>query len=147
MKLNTWRLSKNLSYRDLAYKVGAKHATIARRWCLDEDHPQRLIPNTEGTRHVSFKMKLKSFGTRSGWPDLEIFCPNTKPIFIELKRPDAKGRAKGVLSHNQRLLKEQFENLGVHWAMCKSLEDVVNFLSPLVRLKGGERYVDMVRGK
>ena len=103
-------------------------------------------PN-EGTRHVSFKMKLKSFGTRSGWPDLEIFCPDTKPIFIELKRPDAKGRAKGVLSHNQRLLKEQFENLGVHWAMCKSLDDVVNFLGPLVRLKGGDRYVDMVRGK
>jgi len=35
----------------------------------------------------------------------------------------------------------------VHWSMCKSLDDVVNFLSPLVRLKGGERYVDMVRGK
>tara|TARA_R110001606_G_scaffold370099_1_gene526380 strand:- start:37 stop:252 length:216 start_codon:yes stop_codon:yes gene_type:complete len=47
MKLNEWRLSKKLSYRDLAYKVGAKHATIARRWCLSEEHPQRLIPNPD----------------------------------------------------------------------------------------------------
>lgn len=46
MKLNDWRLSKNLSYRGLARKVGANHATIVRRWCLSEEHPQRLIPNT-----------------------------------------------------------------------------------------------------
>lgn len=52
MKLNEWRLSKKLSYRDLAYKVGANHATIARRWCLDEDHPQRLIPNTDYMKSI-----------------------------------------------------------------------------------------------
>ena len=127
---------------DQLQKLVAEYLTLA----LPDGAVFHHSPN-EGTRHVAFKMKLKSFGTRSGWPDLEIFCPDTKPIFIELKRPDQKGRAKGVLSHNQRLLKEQFENLGVHWSMCKSLDDVVNFLSPLVRLKGGERYVDMVRGK
>jgi len=127
---------------DQLQKLVAEYLTLA----LPDGSVFHHSPN-EGTRHVSFKMKLKSFGTRSGWPDLEIFCPSVRPIFIELKRPDQKGRAKGVLSHNQRLLKEQFENLGVHWAMCKSLDDVVNFLSPLVRLKGGDRYVDMVRGK
>lgn len=127
---------------DQLQKLVAEYLTLA----LPDGAVFHHSPN-EGTRHVAFKMKLKSFGTRSGWPDLEIFCPGVRPIFIELKRPDAKGRAKGVLSHNQRLLKEQFENLGVHWSMCKSLDDVVNFLSPLVRLKGGDRYVDLVRGK
>ena len=42
----------------------------------------KLLPDTlyhhspnEGVRKVQFKMKLKSMGTRFGWPDLEIFAP------------------------------------------------------------------------
>ena len=97
-------------------------------------------PN-EGTRHVAFKMKLKSFGTQSGWPDLEIFCPGTATIFIELKR----AKPKGKLSFNQALLRDQFENLGLHWSMCCTLNEVVDFLSPIVRLKGGTRFINQAK--
>ena len=50
-------------------------------------------PN-EGTRHITYKRRLKKLGTKWGWPDLEMFIDdagwldNVKrlPIFIELKR-------------------------------------------------------------
>ena len=55
-------------------------------------------PN-EGVRKVAFKMKLKSMGTQFGWPDLEIFAPDTAThnglpqcLFIELKL--AKGSSQ-----------------------------------------------------
>lgn len=97
-------------------------------------------PN-EGTRHVNFKMKLKSFGTQSGWPDLEIFCPGPIIIFIELKR----AKPKGKLSFHQALLRDQIENLGLHWAMCRTLDEVITFLKPIVRLKGGENYAKLFK--
>jgi hypothetical protein len=51
-------------------------------------------PN-EGRRHVAYKVRLKKLGMAAGWPDLEIFVPDTGwndlaakgPIMIELKRP------------------------------------------------------------
>ena len=51
-------------------------------------------PN-EGQRHVAYKVRLKSLGMITGWPDLEIFVPDTGwidlackgPIMFELKRP------------------------------------------------------------
>ena len=92
-------------------------------------------PN-EGFRHVNFKMKLKVMGTQFGWPDLQIFCPETCPIFIELKRLKPKGK----LSMNQELLKERFINLrNVYWACCHTLDEVHNFLRPIVALKINDR--------
>tara|TARA_R100000655_G_scaffold5265_1_gene16296 strand:- start:89 stop:481 length:393 start_codon:yes stop_codon:yes gene_type:complete len=91
-------------------------------------------PN-EGRRHVNFKMKLKLMGTQPGWPDLEILCPETLPIFIELKRP----KPKSNLSLNQLLIRDQILNLGCHWALCRSLDEVHDFLRPIVALKTNER--------
>tara|TARA_R110001599_G_scaffold301027_1_gene506555 strand:+ start:349 stop:555 length:207 start_codon:yes stop_codon:yes gene_type:complete len=45
MKLEQFRLNKKLSYGQLASRVGAKHATIVRRWCLPKGHEQRMIPS------------------------------------------------------------------------------------------------------
>ena len=97
-------------------------------------------PNS-GTRHINFKMKLQGFGTQFGWPDLEIFCPNTPAIFIELKR----AKPRGKLSLNQALLRDRFQNLNLHWGLCRTLDEVVDFLSPLVPLKGGDRYINLAK--
>lgn len=47
MKLDDFRKSKGWSYGELARQLGAGHNTIARRWCLPHDHPQRSIPGPE----------------------------------------------------------------------------------------------------
>jgi transcriptional regulator with XRE-family HTH domain len=45
MKLEIWRKKRNLSYPQLAEKLGASHATVVRRWCLPNDHKDRMIPS------------------------------------------------------------------------------------------------------
>jgi hypothetical protein len=92
-------------------------------------------PN-EGKRHINYINRLKQMGTKYGWPDLELFCPSTatksghnEAIFIELK---AK---KGVMNENQRRMRDQIIEAGFAWALCKSIEDVTEFLTPLVKLK------------
>lgn len=96
-------------------------------------------PN-EGKRHVAFKKKLKTMGTQSGWPDLEIFIPGDQAVhsistsvFIELKRPGGKPRMSGTqLEMAQRLILA-----GCHYGMAQSLGEVFDILDPLVRLKAG----------
>ena len=96
-------------------------------------------PN-EGKRHVAFKKKLRTMGTQSGWPDLEIFIPGDQAVhsistsvFIELKRPGGKPRMSGTqLEMAQRLILA-----GCHYGMAQSLGEVFDILDPLVRLKAG----------
>lgn len=95
-------------------------------------------PN-EGTRHVAFKMKLRRMGTRFGWPDLEIFVPAdvskagiSLSIFIELKRPGA-----GRLNENQQKMRDALLDAGCHWGLARSLDQVEEILSPLVKLRAG----------
>ncbi len=45
MKLEEWRNERKLSYPQLAEKLGTKHATVVRRWCLDSDHKDFKIPS------------------------------------------------------------------------------------------------------
>ena len=103
----------------------------------------RLLPNTlyhhspnEGMRKVQFKMKLKSMGTRFGWPDLEIFAPSHETItsknetlFIELKL------AKGKLSPNQVSIRDSLISAGFPWALCRSVEEVEFFLNKYIMLR------------
>ena len=97
-------------------------------------------PN-EGKRHINFKTKLKRMGTQSGWPDLELFVPDSaflpgvcpRPIFLELKR--TKG---GRLSESQVALSERFIGLGMHWHCCNSARAVRAALLPLVTIQEGE---------
>jgi hypothetical protein len=94
-------------------------------------------PN-EGTRHISYKRRLKKLGTKWGWPDLELFIDdagwldNVKrlPIFIELKRP--KG---GKVSDNQKTMHEELRLAGSHLVVAKRLQEVELFLSPLIKLR------------
>lgn len=45
MKLEQFRQNKELSYGQLASRLGAKHATIVRRWCLPKNHKNRMVPS------------------------------------------------------------------------------------------------------
>ncbi len=92
-------------------------------------------PN-EGMRKVQFKMKLKSMGTRFGWPDLEIFAPahetitsKNETLFIELKL------AKGKLSPNQVSIRDSLISAGFPWALCRSVEEVEFFLNKYIMLR------------
>jgi len=92
-------------------------------------------PN-EGVRKVQFKMKLKSMGTRFGWPDLEIFAPahetitsKNETLFIELKL------AKGKLSPNQVSIRDSIISAGFPWALCRSVEEVETFLGEHIKLR------------
>ena len=103
----------------------------------------RLLSNTlyhhspnEGVRKVQFKMKLKSMGTRFGWPDLEIFAPahetvlsKNETLFIELKL------AKGKLSPNQVSIRDSLISAGFPWALCRSVEEVETFLNKYIKLR------------
>ena len=95
-------------------------------------------PN-EGRKHVAYQVKLKAWGMQPGFPDLVIFCPKTKPIFIELKKEKPKGR----LSLHQLLMKDIIENLELHYAVCRNLTQVRNFLSKIITLKGGDRFFNL----
>ena len=97
-------------------------------------------PN-EGKRHINFKTKLKRMGTKSGWPDLEIFAPADSflpgkaptPIMIELKR--TKG---GRISDNQKQLSRHFKHLGIRWYCCNSVRSVRDVLRPLIAINETE---------
>tara|TARA_R100001440_G_scaffold26070_2_gene42386 strand:+ start:1031 stop:1246 length:216 start_codon:yes stop_codon:yes gene_type:complete len=45
MTLEQYRLDKGWTYAELANKLGASHATIARRWCLRHNNKEKLIPS------------------------------------------------------------------------------------------------------
>ena len=94
-------------------------------------------PN-EGNRHVAYKVKQKRMGTKPGWPDIEIFCPgdqskvgNSISIFIELKRPGG-----GKLSANQIVMRDKLELAGCFWQLCRSIDQVQEFLDGLIKLRG-----------
>ena len=93
-------------------------------------------PN-EGKRHVAYKVKQKKMGTKPGWPDIEIFVPgdqskvgNSIAIFIEVKRPGGK------LSANQAMMREKLELAGCFWQLCKSVDQVHDYLDGIIKLRG-----------
>ena len=45
MKLEEFRIKQGWSLTELAHRVEASHATVARRWCLPPGHKDRLVPS------------------------------------------------------------------------------------------------------
>jgi len=93
-------------------------------------------PN-EGNRHVAFKVKQKRMGTRPGWPDIEIFVPGDQTlsgaslsIFIEVKG------SKGKATINQVHIADKLELAGCYWQLCRSVDQVHEFLEGLIKLRG-----------
>ena len=87
---------------------------------------------------VQFYMKLYLMGFKSGWPDLEIFVPDCKPIFLELKRPGNYATPK------QKAIHKLLEYAGTHVFICKSLQDVYQSLVNIVPLKKHQAATSMI---
>ena len=47
MTLEEYRQAQGLTYKRLAELIGAKHPTMARRYCLPHGHKDRMIPQIE----------------------------------------------------------------------------------------------------
>jgi len=93
-------------------------------------------PN-EGKRHISYNVKLKTLGMKTGFPDLCLFVPTRYfwsgvpcSIFIELKKP--KG---GRISPAQKEAQEELLATGAAVATLNSLAKVKAFLSNFIELK------------
>ena len=102
--------------------------------------PQNAIAHhssNEGKHHVAFRAKQKKMGMQTGWPDLEIFAPDTSfyvgkkaaPFILEVKSK------KGRLSDSQKAIKERLEDLNFHYFIVRSVEDTFNSLNGLIALR------------
>jgi len=94
------------------------------------------LDHAGGSKHTRLAGALrKARGVKAGLPDILIFsgdgrhpldCIRTVQVAaIELKA------AKGVQSPAQKLVAKQLEALGIHYAICRSLEDVGEVLVKL----------------
>ena len=72
------------------------------------------IPN-EGYRHNG--NKFVDTGLLKGIPDLQVLFPNSKSLFIEMKKIDGK------LNNNQKQLIPKIENLGFTVLVCYGFLD------------------------
>lgn len=79
------------------------------------------VPNS-GMHHVSFRVKMKRLGLRSGVPDLCIIPKIGPVLFIELKSED------GRVSEEQEAWLEKLPLFGCPVAVCRSLDEVRQFL-------------------
>ena len=93
-------------------------------------------PN-EGKHSVQYRSKQKAMGMRAGWPDLQLVVPFSHylngqrqvDIYIELKAP------KGRLSKVQQKVIDQLKAAHRHVSVCRSLDEVQDFLSSIIRLR------------
>jgi hypothetical protein len=74
------------------------------------------IPNG-GLRAKAEAARLKWTGVLAGVPDLAIVAPGGRVYFIEVKQP------RGVLSDDQRAIRDWLIALGSPPAICKSIDD------------------------
>ena len=93
-------------------------------------------PN-EGRHNVQYRSKQKAMGMRPGWPDLQLVVPfshnlsgqREADIYIELKAP--KGRVSAV----QQEVIDQLLAAHRHVSVCRSVDEVQDFLSSIIRLR------------
>jgi hypothetical protein len=88
----------------------------------------RAIPNG-GKRDLHTAVKLKAEGVKRGTPDIVILLPKGQVAWLELK---AKG---GSLSIEQQAFRNICNRLGHHWAVAKTLDEVISFLAKIEALK------------
>jgi hypothetical protein len=82
------------------------------------------VPNESATNDV-IRMQLKSKGVVPGIPDIVCVCP----IFgLELKMP------KGTQSDAQKLIERVWSENGITYALCRSAEEVCQFLATFPKL-------------
>ena len=93
-------------------------------------------PN-EGQRKVQYRAKLTRMGMCPGWPDLQLVVPFSHylngqrevDIYIELKAP------KGRVSKVQQKVIDRLKASHRHVEVCRSLDEVQQFLGSIIRLR------------
>jgi hypothetical protein len=75
-------------------------------------------PNEGYKNKVQYYVKQKGMGFKAGWPDLEIFVPNSVAIFIELKQPG------NYATPRQREIHKMLQNAGAICFVARSIQDV-----------------------
>lgn len=96
-------------------------AAFLRVALMDSECLHFHCPNGE-RRDARTGSKLKSMGARAGVPDFCFVLPGGYAGFIELK-------GDGGLSPSQRSFSDDCQAIGAKWAMCRSIEQVVDILT------------------
>lgn len=82
------------------------------------------IPNG-GSRHKAEAGKLRAMGVKAGV--LDVFLAVARGpwhgLWIELKRPSANGKRKGIASEDQRMWLNQFRFIGHGAVICTGWEE------------------------
>ncbi len=86
------------------------------------------IPNGE-KRHIRVAQRLKNEGVRRGTPDLCFMLPGGKVGWLEMKA------AKGSLSPDQKVFRDKAALLGHAWAMARTIDEALAFLTEIDALK------------
>ena len=76
------------------------------------------VPN-EGKRTTMAGVMAKRLGMVKGVPDLIVFFPHARVLFIEVKD-------RGAVSKEQRAFGQAVQALGFHWSVCRSIDDARN---------------------
>tara|TARA_R100001443_G_scaffold114144_1_gene129697 strand:- start:138 stop:563 length:426 start_codon:yes stop_codon:yes gene_type:complete len=85
-------------------------------------------PSEGAGNKVQYYVKQKTLGFKSGWPDLEIFVPGCKVIFIELKQP------KNYPTPRQRAIHEILNNTGALCFVARSIKEVYDGIKDTVEV-------------
>ncbi len=96
------------------------------------------IPNGE-KRHISVASRLKSEGVRRGSPDLVFLLPGGRVGWLEMKA------GKGSLSDAQKAFRDKALALGHAWAVAKSIDEALEFLTSIDALKPAYQRGDAFR--
>lgn len=83
------------------------------------------VPNGGGRSKAEAGI-LKAMGVRPGVPDLGFILPTGMVAWVELKA------AKGRLTPAQAEFRDMMRGRGIPIAECRSLEEVVAFIGPLI---------------
>lgn len=90
-----------------------------------------------GKRNAREAARLKREGLKAGFPDIMIFWPTRDfhGLFIELKRPSAKGRRGGVCTALQKETIQNLTSLGYAAGVCWGWDEARNltnaYLAPI----------------
>ena len=86
---------------------------------LQREANQYLAQLRDSCRIIDYQHMRKAKGNRKGIPDLLIFMPKNKIIYIELKS------RKGKLTKEQKQFKERCEMLETKFNLCQNIEEVI----------------------
>lgn len=96
------------------------------------------IPNGE-KRHIRVAQRLKNEGVRRGTPDIFICLPAGRIAWLEMKAQ------KGSLSPEQKSFREKVLALGHHYAMARTIDEALEFLTSIDALKPAYQRGDAFR--